>query len=150
MQSTGRKIQAGGFATTVIVVATAMLTACGDSNDNTPSQQQVTAQQACDALNGKTIAGATLVTAAVAASGAVPTYCKVSGKIAPSLNFEMRLPQTWNGKLHYGGGGGYNGVIPGLNLAALNMGYANVSSDSGHQGGNVFSADFALNDTNVA
>ena len=150
MKATRKGLEAGGFATTAIAVATVMLAACGDSNDNTPSQQQITAQQACDALNGKTIAGATLTAAAVAASGAVPTYCKVSGNIAPSLNFEMRLPQTWNGKLHYGGGGGYNGVIPGLNLAALNMGYADVSSDSGHQGGNVFSADFALNDTNAA
>ena len=150
MKATRKGLEAGGFATTAIAVATVMLAACGDSNDNTPSQQQITAQQACDALNGKTIAGATLTAAAVAASGAVPTYCKVSGNIAPSLNFEMRLPQTWNGKLHYGGGGGYNGVIPGLNLAALNMGYADVSSDSGHQGGNVFSADFALTDTNAA
>ena len=114
MKATRKKISVGGFGTTAIAVATAMLAACGGSNDNTPSQQQVTAQQACDALNGKTIAGATLTAAAVAASGAVPTYCKVAGNIAPSLNFEMRLPQTWNGKLHYGGGGGYNGVIPGL------------------------------------
>ena len=58
-----------------------------------------------------------------------------SGPIAPSLNFQMRLPQTWNGKLHYGGSG-YNGVIPGLSgykLAILTLGYATVSSDSGHQ-----------------
>lgn len=149
MKATRKGLEAGGFATTAIAIATAMLAACGGSND-TPSQQQITAQQACDALNGKTIAGATLTAAAVAASGAVPTYCKVSGNIAPSLNFEMRLPQTWNGKLHYGGGGGYNGVIPGLNLAALNMGYADVSSDSGHQGGDLFSANFALTDTNAA
>ena len=150
MKATRQRLEAGGFATTAMAVATAMLAACGSSNDNPPSQQQITAQQACDALNGKTISGATLTAAAVAASSAVPTYCKVSGNIAPSLNFEMRLPQTWNGKLHYGGGGGYNGYLPGLNLAALNMGYADVSSDSGHQGGNVFSADFALNDTNAA
>ena len=125
----------------------ALVAACG-GNDN-PSAQPITAQQACDALTGKTIAGATVTAVAVAASGAVPTYCMASGNIAPSLNFQLRLPQMWNGKLHYGGGGGYNGVIPGLsgnNLAALNLGYATVSSDSGHQGGNVFSAAFALND----
>ena len=125
----------------------ALVAGCGGNGDATA--QPVTAQQACDALTGKTIAGATVTAVAVAASGAVPTYCMASGKIAPSLNFQMRLPQTWNGKLHYGGGGGYNGVIPGLsgnNLAALNLGYATVSSDSGHQGGDVFSAAFALND----
>jgi len=150
MKVTHTRISMGGCGTTAIAVATALLAGCWGSDDNTPSPQQVTAQQACDTLNGKTIAGATLTAAAVAASGAVPTYCKVSGNIAPSLNFEMRLPQTWNGKLHYGGGGGYNGYLPALNLAALNMGYADVSSDSGHQGGNVFSADFALNDANAA
>ncbi len=127
--------------------AAALVAGCG-GNDNSTTQS-ITAQQACDALTGKTIAGATVTAVAVAASGAVPTYCMASGTIAPSLNFQLRLPQTWNGKLHYGGGGGYNGAIPGLNgnnLAALNLGYATVSSDSGHQGGNVFSAAFALND----
>ena len=107
MTVTCKRILAGGLWTTAVAVTTAMLAGCGGSNDNTPPQQQVTAQQACDALNGKTIAGATVTAVAVAASGAVPTYCKVSGNIAPSLNFEMRLPQTWNGKLHYGGGGGH-------------------------------------------
>ena len=132
----------------VVVGAAVMVAACGGSDDS-PAGQAITAQQACDSLTGKTIAGATVTAVAVAASGATPTYCAASGTIAPSLNFQMRLPQKWNGKLHYGGGGGYNGLIPGLtgyNLAALNMGYATVSSDSGHQGGNVFSAAFALND----
>ena len=131
----------------LITGVAALVAGCGGSDS--PAIQPITAQQACDALTGKTIAGATVTAVAVAASGAVPTYCMASGKIAPSLNFQMRLPQTWNGKLHYGGGGGYNGFMPGLagyNLAALNLGYATVSSDSGHQGGDAFSAAFALND----
>ena len=135
---------------TASLLAFGLLGGCGGSGDDSSGPQQVTAAQACAALNGKTLAGATVIAAAVAASGATPTYCKVSGNIAPSLNFEMRLPQTWNGKLHYGGGGGYNGVIPGLNLPALNMGYANISSDSGHGGGNVFDASFALNNPTAA
>jgi hypothetical protein len=121
---------------------TVLFAACGGSGNNNGG---VTAQQACDALAGKTLAGATLTAAPVAASGPVPTYCKVNGTIAPKLNFEMRLPQTWNGKVYYGGGGGYNGAIPGLNLPALNQGYAQVSSDSGHQGSGL-DASFALND----
>jgi hypothetical protein len=126
----------------------AALTGCGGSNDNnaTPS---VSAEQACAALAGKTIAGAaSLAAVPVAASGPLPSYCKVNGSMIPSLNFEMRLPQLWNGKLHYGGGGGYNGAIPPLDgptLAALKQGYATVSSDSGHQGSGL-SAAFALND----
>ncbi len=120
----------------------------GDGDDDS-----ITAQQACEALSGKTIAGAQVAAAAaVPASGAVPTYCKVNATIAPQLNLEMRLPDRWNGKLHYGGGGGYNGTIPGLsggNLNALQQGYATVSSDSGHQGSGV-DASFALNDTHAA
>lgn len=132
------------------VCAAGLLAGCGSNDDN--NAPTVTAQQACVALAGKTIAGATVAAAAVAASGPVPIYCKVSGTLAPSLNFEMRLPENWNGKLHYGGGGGYNGSIPGLagtNLVALNMGYATVSSDSGHQGSGL-SAAFALNDAYAA
>lgn len=113
----------------------------------------VSATQACATLTGKTIAGAVVATAAtVAASGAEPVYCKVNATIAPQLNLEMRLPDQWNGKLYYGGGGGYNGSIPGLtgqNLAALQKGYATVNSDSGHQGSGL-SASFALNDTHAA
>ena len=135
-----------------ITTGTVALVSCGgsdDDNNNGGGAVGVTAQQACDALAGKTVAGATLAVAAVAASGVVPTYCKVNGTIAPSLNFEMRLPQSWNGKLYYGGGGGYNGSVPALNLPALNQGYAQVSSDSGHQGSGL-SASFALNDPYAA
>lgn len=126
-----------------------LLSGCSDSDDDAPATQSITAQQACTALAGKTIAGATLSAVAVAASGAVPTYCKVNGTIAPALNFEMRLPNAWNGKLYYGGGGGYNGAIPSLSLPALTQGYAAVASDSGHQGSGL-SASFALTDTFAA
>lgn len=123
-----------------------LLSACGGSDDNPAT---VNAAQACAALSGKTMAGGTLTAVSVAASGAVPTYCKVNGTIAPSLNFEMRLPDAWNGKLHYGGGGGYNGAIPAVDPTVLTKGFATVSSDSGHQG-SPLSAAFALTDTYAA
>lgn len=126
-----------------------LLAACGSDGDGSPPAQGVNAQQACDALSGKVIGGAALTAAMVPASAPVPTYCKVNGTIAPALNFEMRLPDAWNGKLYYGGGGGYNGSIPPLVLPALAQGYASVASDSGHQG-SALSADFALTDTFAA
>jgi feruloyl esterase len=136
---------------TAPLVATALcsllLSACGSGDDDTGPVAN--AQKACDALSGKTIAGATLTAVAVPASGAVPTYCKVNGTIAPALNFEMRLPDAWNGKLYYGGGGGYDGSIPALSVPALTQGYASVASDSGHQG-SALSASFALTDTVAA
>lgn len=105
---------------------------------------------ACEALAGRSIGGAT-VTAAVpqAATPTLAAYCKVNASIAPQLNFELRLPLAWNHKLHYGGGGGYNGAIPPVVAPALNAGYAQVSSDSGHQG-NVLDASFALDDPQAA
>jgi hypothetical protein len=130
--------------------AALMFSACGGDGDGALPAQTVSAQQACSALSGKTIAGATLTTAMVAASGAVPSYCKVTGTIAPALNFEIELPEAWNGKLYYAGGGGYNGAIA-LQFAvpALSQGYAVVGSDSGHQG-SIVSADFALTDAFAA
>ena len=134
----------------VVAASLMSLSACGGSDDDTANRSP-TAAQACATLSGKTIGGATLTAAAIAASGAVPTYCRVNGTLAPSLNFEIRLPDAWNGKLHYGGGGGYNGAIPGLasSLHALRQGYATASSDSGHQGSGV-DASFALTDTYAA
>lgn len=135
--------------------ATLLMAGCGGSDGTsiTPEQPQRTAQQACDALKGQSIGGATITSAGVlAAASPAPAYCRVSAKIEPGLNFELRLPDSWNGKLYYGGGGGYNGVIPdasGPNLGALLQGYATVNSDSGHQG-SPLDASFALNDTNAA
>lgn len=104
----------------------------------------------CESLAGRSIGGATLTAAVpVAATPTLAAYCKVNGTIAPQLNFELRLPVAWNHKLHYGGGGGYNGAIPAVVAPALNAGYAQVSSDSGHQG-NVLDASFALNDPYAA
>jgi len=138
-------IPTAGIATLLMSIA-----GCG-GNDNT--SQAVTAEQACTSLQGKTISAAAVVSAvAVAASGTVPTYCKVNARIDPALNFELRLPDAWNGKLHYGGGGGYNGSVPALsgpNLNALNKGFATVSSDSGHQASGL-NASWALNDPYAA
>ena len=142
----------------VIAAATPLISACGGPGDTvkpaaaTPAgatPPAVTARIACATLSGKTIGGATLTAVVVPTSGAVPTYCKVNGTLAPALNFEIRLPDAWNGKLYYAGGGGYDGSIPELVLPALTQGYAEVVSDSGHQGDGM-SAAFALTDTFAA
>ena len=109
----------------------------------------VTAQMACSTLSGKSIGGAALTTVVVKANEGAPSYCKVNGTLAPSLNFEIRLPDSWNGKLYYGGGGGYGGLIPPLSMPPLHQGYAEVASDTGHQG-NGMSAAFAFTDTFAA
>jgi feruloyl esterase len=121
-----------------------------------PAPAPVTAQQACTSLEGKTVGAATVTAAAVvAASGEVPAYCKVNARIDPKLNFELRLPDAWNNKLQYFGGGGYNGSIPPLvagdllSLPAIRKGFATVGSDSGHQA-SALDASWALDDPTAA
>ena len=81
---------------------------------------------------------------------AIPAYCRVSGRIDDrtgadgtryGIGFELALPQDWNGRFLFQGGGGLNGSIaPPLgstgagDVPALARGFAVVSTDSGHQG----------------
>ena len=93
-------------------------------------------------------------------SGAsLAAHCLVRGELAPHVGvgdrkfhtgIELRLPDDWNGRFLYVGGGGNDGVVreaigdaaSGLgDSPALNRGYAVVTTDAGHQGP---SADFAL------
>lgn len=81
-------------------------------------------------------------------------HCVISGKIEKRIGvngklyaiaFQLRLPEQWNKKFLFQGGGGTNGVVsPAIGkapvrgsdaLPALSRGYAVVSTDSGHGGG---------------
>lgn len=103
----------------------------------------------CGDLAGRTIGGVRLTAAIVPAKDGAPAYCKVDGLIAPALNFQIRLPDAWNGKLYYGGGGGYDGEIPALVVPPLAQGYAEVASNGGHQGDGM-SAAFILKNPRAA
>ena len=88
---------------------------------------------------------------------AIPAYCRVDGEIDPrtgfegkhyAIGFEIALPDNWNGRFLFQGGGGLNGnIIPPLGLPgagndpALARGFAVVSTDTGHKGA-VFDASF--------
>lgn len=78
-----------------------------------------------------------------------PAHCHVLGKMQErkgangqtyAIGFQVRLPQTWNGRLFFEGGGGSDGALgagvgslmggePG---SALERGYAVVTTDAGH------------------
>jgi feruloyl esterase len=79
-------------------------------------------------------------------------HCLVTGQLARrtgpvdgqayAIGFEMRLPQNWNGRFFYQANGGVDGsVVPATGPVggggplenALNLGFAVVSSDAGHQ-----------------
>ena len=65
-------------------------------------------------------------------------HCKVAGVIEKEINFELLLPDDWNGRFMMGGGGAYVGSIQNQALAygsgpgALERGYATVGTDTGH------------------
>ena len=84
---------------------------------------------------------------AVTKESAPAPHCKVAGVIGPEIHFELLLPEAWNGKFVFGGGGGFAGVV--LNWAAgvpgaVQKGYATVGTDTGHQA-NPLGASWALN-----
>src|SRR5437763_5410941 len=76
----------------------------------------------------------------------VPAFCRVAATLRPTsdseIDMEVWMPENWNGKFQFVGGGGWAGVIsyPAL-AAALQEGYATASTDTGHKGGN---ANFAI------
>lgn len=90
----------------------------------------------------------------------VPAHCRVDGMIDRrsgvggkpyGIGFAITMPENWNGRFLYQGGGGLNGTVQfpiGAVAAgdrpALLRGFAVVSSDSGHQSSNAFDADFIV------
>lgn len=143
--------RAAGYA--LAACGALLMSGCGGSGGSAdPQAHNLTAARACEEADGKVMGDARLKAAVVAAGGDVPVYCKVQGVIGTSLHFEMRLPERWNGKLHFWGGGGYDGFIQAISgpdansripLVALKAGYATVSSDGGHQS-ELWNASFAL------
>src|SRR4051812_47434983 len=122
---------------------------------------QATQGTKCAALSGLQVAGFALAITkadAVAAGSAargrgatvnVPAHCRVDGTIdrrvgadgkVYGIGFAMALPDDWNGRFLFQGGGGLNGTV-GLPLGAqaagdsagLVRGFAVVSTDTGHQ-----------------
>ena len=90
-------------------------------------------------------------------TGALPARCVVEGVIdqrmgvggvSYGIHFALALPDDWNGRFLFQGGGGLNGSVqPPLGAAAagetpaLARGFAVVSNDTGHQGA-VFDGSF--------
>ena len=83
--------------------------------------------------------------AAAAAFTSVPAFCRLTLKLTPSADSDIRvevwLPLSgWNRKIQAAGNGGLGGTLPYPALAAaVRAGYAAAGTDGGHVGGN---ADF--------
>jgi feruloyl esterase len=129
----------------------------------------------CASLKGFTIpasaiglptGGATIETA-TAVAAAEPRnvdgdFCKVTGFIRNAtastavFEFEVNLPDKWNGRALQMGGGGYDGslvnALGGYTLqlpgeeTPLKRGYVTLGSNGGHRGGPGFDGTFGLDD----
>lgn len=113
-----------------------------------PMLSVVNAPAKCQTMKGRQIGVASILNAELAtSSGTEAKYCKVSALIGKSLNFEVQMPQEWNRRLLYIGGGGWDGSIS-MMLArtppAEFAGYVRVASDGAHQG-SPFDASWAIN-----
>jgi pimeloyl-ACP methyl ester carboxylesterase len=91
-------------------------------------------------------------------AAALPAYCRISGTINErigaagkpyAIGFQIALPDDWNGRLLFQGGGGLNGVIrPPLGTQAtgdrpaLARGFAVASTDGGHRSNTGFDYGF--------
>jgi hypothetical protein len=87
-----------------------------------------------------------------------PAHCVVEGEVnkhtGPDGNeygdkFQLRMPDAWNGRFLFQGGGGLDGILnPAVGFthagfkSALARGYAVVSTDGGHQAKNPMDAAF--------
>ncbi len=112
----------------------------------------VAAQRACHDLRRLAGGQLTIVKAdAVAAAGSVPAFCRVTGVIAPEIQFEVALPLQWNRRIYMRGNGGFAGenleapVRIAQRNAALAHGFVAVQTNTGHDAATEPLASFAQN-----
>lgn len=123
----------------LLILAPPFALGCG-TQDRPPTQ----AAPVCNVDSLPELPDVTLISATQETAGA--PHCKVAGVIGREINFELLLPETWNGKFVMGGGGGFVGSVVNLALVygALQSGYATVGTDTGHQAHSL-DASWALN-----
>lgn len=111
--------------------------------------------------------GGAVVKSATAVTASEPgnvdgAFCQVTGIIRNAtaskavFEFEVNLPDTWNGRALQFGGGGYDGSLvtalgpytlqPAGEDTPLKSGYITLGSNGGHRGGRGFDGKFGLDD----
>lgn len=130
-------------------LAAAALAGCGGGGDSPSPQspEQASAASLCASFLGRTIEGAVITRALLEpATDHVPEQCVVRGEMPQDLDFEVRLPTSWNKRTIFLGGGGFDGSISTESAShspdIWSRGYATIGTNHGH---NSPGADFALN-----
>lgn len=143
----------------------ALMAGCGGngSAETTPAPLDAAASEAAcaDMVSKAGLPATTLVTRYVAAGTRrpgtlttgdfLPGHCVITGTIDPrtgidgrsyATKFELSLPDNWNGRFLYIGGGGNDGTLRDTTMptsitagssSPLGQGFAVVSTDAGHQ-----------------
>lgn len=129
----------------LLVMFSAMLVSCEVPEDQSAVHDKATTQTSpsCSLDSLRALPDVTMTSAT---QEATPTpHCKVAGVIGTETNFELLLPEVWNGKFVMGGGGFVGSVVnTALGYGVLQKGYATVGTDTGHQG-HPLDASWALN-----
>jgi feruloyl esterase len=141
---------------TACAAAIALALACGASSLGSTGAsrraQTPAVFKACDvaALTDLDIQGTVIREATVVPAGgdalprpsstlpSLPAFCRVRGSVAPErdslVNFEVWVPDEWNGKIVVTGNGGYGNALSTRDMAnALSQRYAAAGGDTGHQ-----------------
>ena len=140
----------GRRMTAAVLGVAAALSACG-GNDSEPGPATTpiaSAESQCHAFLGRSIEGATVTKVRLdAPTATAPETCVVLAEMPQDLDFEVRMPTTWNRRTVFIGGGGFDGTIatsaysPDVALA----GYATIATNHGHTGTAIEPPTWALN-----
>ena len=132
----------------VTLAALAMVSILHGANRSVTAAEQQEATPDCAAMMQTQIPNVRVTEAA--AVPAAPTgrikaaHCKVSGVIEKEIRFTALLPDKWNGRFMMGGGGGFVGSVDNQAQPSVDMGFATIGTDTGHQGVTV-DASWGLN-----
>ena len=92
----------------------------------------------------------------VSGDAAAPAHCRVTGRLAPEIAFEVSLPTKWNGRFYMIGNGGHAGEAldnPGRvaqRNGALRLGFAFAQTNTGHDAATEPGASFVLSNPQKA
>lgn len=130
--------------TCLVSIAGVLIGACGAGQDAPPEQTAIVAEGPDCSIESLRDLPDVRLTSVTEEAEPVP-HCKVAGVIGTETNFELLLPENWNGKFVMGGGGGFVGSVmnTSLSFGSLQAGYASVGTDTGHRG-HPLVADWAL------
>ena len=159
------------LARTAGALATALFASCAAPPAPVATPAASSAEANCTALPARSRLAATQLATRYVSAGTrragnapagivLPGHCVVTGSIgartgidgkAHATDFELSLPDAWNGRFLYLGGGGNDGTLRDTSLSSsisigtpspLLQGFAVVSTDAGHSGqSDVFGLD---------